>query len=310
MTRHAGAAVVVLCLCPVWSFAQSEQIVVNGASANVHKAPTTASPVIATAPRGAALDVTRNIGSWLKVAWPDAPDGVGYVHVSLVTTARPPLSGRSAGLASRSPRSAQDSRIMSTGTYRQAIEDVARHGSLTNAGNAASAANGDNGAGNGNAYTESAGMYITPTAHVVGLGGRMAGSTLGWGASVRAWPHRHLGVQVDVSRYSLASPGMPALTSVQFAPSVLYRLPDRVTDYFWVRPYFGGGATMHRQSLVAGVTDTALGYQAFGGAEFTFASVPRFAVSADAGYRRWPNAFASFDLGGVAFSVAGHWYFK
>jgi hypothetical protein len=301
MIRHAAAAALVLCLCPAWLFGQTTELVVKGASANIHKAPTTASPVIDTAPRGAVLDVTRDLGSWLKIAWPDAPDGVGYVHVSLVTTARSSLTRRnetagSALIARPAPGGA-------TGTpsaYRQAIEAVAQHGTLTNAGTVESDAN-----------AETAGTYIRPTAHVVGFGGRMTGSTIGYGVSARAWPGRRLGLQIDLSRYSLTNPAMPARqTSIQFAPSVLYRLDDHVTDYVWVRPYFGGGASLHRQSLGEGLSDTTFGYQAFGGGEFTFAGVPRFAISADAGYRWSRSPFAGFDLGGPTFSLAGHWYFR
>ena len=29
------------------------------------------------------LEVTRDIGAWVKVAWPEAPDGFGYVHQSM-----------------------------------------------------------------------------------------------------------------------------------------------------------------------------------------------------------------------------------
>ena len=36
--------------------------------------------IVGQAPRGAVLEVTRDIGSWVKVTWPEAPDGIGYVH--------------------------------------------------------------------------------------------------------------------------------------------------------------------------------------------------------------------------------------
>lgn len=300
MNRHAAAAAVVLCLCPAWLFAQNAELVVNSASANVHKAPTTASPVIDTAPRGTVLDVTRNLGSWVRVSWPDAPDGVGYVHVSAVTTARRALSRRGDGASGS--RTVQDAGPATPAAYRQAIDAVARHGSMDDAATAVDVESADG---------ASAGLYIRPPRHVVGLGGLMSGSTIGYGISARAWPHRHLGVQVDVSRYALTSPATPGRqTSVQFAPSVLYRLSDRVTDYVWVRPYFGAGATLHRQSVVPGVSDSTLGYQAFGGGEFTFASVPRFALSADVGYR-WSQApIGGLDLRGMAFSFGGRWYFR
>ena len=42
-----------------------------------------ARPAIGQAARGAKLAVTRNVGDWVKVAWPSAADGVGYVRVSV-----------------------------------------------------------------------------------------------------------------------------------------------------------------------------------------------------------------------------------
>jgi hypothetical protein len=32
--------------------------------------------------RGRTLLVTRQLGSWVKVSWPEAEDGAGYLHVS------------------------------------------------------------------------------------------------------------------------------------------------------------------------------------------------------------------------------------
>jgi hypothetical protein len=307
MVRHAAAAAVVLCICPAWLFAQSTQVVVKTASANVHRAPTTASPVIDTAPRGAVLEVTSDLGSWVKVSWPDAPGGVAYVHESTITTARTPLArrGGTAGSAS-APQTPSDSGAAGARTYRREIASVARHGSIDSAGNAEAMEP----AGNGG-YATASDLYIRPPAHIVGFGGRMTGSTLGYGVSARAWPHRHLGFQVDMSRYTLTSPGAPArLTSMVFAPSALYRFADRVNEYVWVRPYIGGGATLHRQNLGPGFTDTTLGYQAFGGGELTFASMPRFAIGVDAGHRWSQEPSNGLDLGGVTFSISGHWYFK
>ncbi len=45
MNRLAAAVGVALCLSPTWLHAQSTQLTVKTASATVHKAPTTASPV-------------------------------------------------------------------------------------------------------------------------------------------------------------------------------------------------------------------------------------------------------------------------
>jgi hypothetical protein len=99
---------------------------------------------------------------------------------------------------------------------------------------------------------------------------------------------------------------------------VLYTLPDRLTDYVWLRPYVGGGVGWHhatvRSSLTpeadSGTIDTRLARQILGGAEVIFSSAPQFALSADYRYR-WPRTlFESFELGGRGFSVAGHWYVK
>jgi hypothetical protein len=138
------------------------------------------------------------------------------------------------------------------------------------------------------------------------------------GGSVRAAIHDRLGVQIEVSRYATTSAlTQQRLTSVQFAPSVMYSLPDRLTDYVWLRPYLGGGLTWYRSSVgsatpVVGdsVTDVRMGRQVFGGTELIFAAAPRFALSADYGYRWSQTPFGGFDLGGNAVSVSGHWYVK
>jgi hypothetical protein len=98
---------------------------------------------------------------------------------------------------------------------------------------------------------------------------------------------------------------------------VLYSLPDRVTDYLWMRPYLGSGATLRRHSFGTGTSaagDSTSGYgfglQAFGGGELTFAGAPQFALSADLGYRWFQTPLAGFDLGGLGLTVSAHWYVK
>jgi hypothetical protein len=144
----------------------------------------------------------------------------------------------------------------------------------------------------------------------------MGGPSLGFGATGRAWSSKRVGIQFEMSRYALnAAPGQ--LTSSQFTPSLLYSLRDRVTDYLWVRPYLGAGPSLQRQTMNGGaagatdsVSDNRLGFQAFGGGEVTFASAPRFALSADLGYHWLPTSFGGFELGGLGLSVSGHWYIK
>src|SRR5262245_57570527 len=84
MIRHAAVVALAVCLSPSWvSAQQTTQFTVNVPTADVRLMPSTGSPVIGHAPRGMVLDVTRDIGAWVKVAWPEAQDGIGYVHASM-----------------------------------------------------------------------------------------------------------------------------------------------------------------------------------------------------------------------------------
>jgi hypothetical protein len=84
-----------------------------------------------------------------------------------------------------------------------------------------------------------------------------------------------------------------------------------------LRPYFGAGAALDRSTLKdeaagsgASASRNGQGFQTFGGAELSFPSVAKFALSADVGYRSSRIPFAGFELGGPALTVSGHWYFK
>src|SRR5262245_1567329 len=79
MNTRTGALAVALCLGPAWVGAQTVEIRVTTPSANVYKTPSTGSLVIGSAPLGTVLEVTRELGSWVKVPWPDAQEGFGYV---------------------------------------------------------------------------------------------------------------------------------------------------------------------------------------------------------------------------------------
>jgi hypothetical protein len=290
MIRHLAAITVVLCLSPSWLCAQSTVFKVNTASASVHKSPSTGSPVIGKATRDAVLEVTRELGSWVKVVWPDAQDGLGYVHVSTGSIARGSIAvpNRPAGFTAAGPALGS-------------VPTPAPHREHTEAGEAA---------------VSTRTVYVSTPTHIVGVGGRVGGPSLGFGASVRAWPRRRLGIQLEMSRYALTdTPGH--FTSSQLTPSLLYSLPDRLTDYLLVRPYLGAGPSLQRQTLNSATTglsdsvsDNRLGFQAFAGGEVTFASVPRFALSADFGYHWFPSSVAGFALGGPGLSVSGHWYVK
>ena len=285
--------VVMFLLNSSWVVAQGPEFRVEAVSAGVHLAPSTGSPVIGRAQRGALLEVTRDLGSWVKIAWPEAQDGVGYVHVSMGSRGAAPAtdSTAAAGLTSaRTPGSAS-----------------------------APAAATSPGATGASASLSSQPGYVTPPTHVMGLGAKMGGSMFGSGASARAWVHDRFGLQIEVTRSSLTSPVAPErMTATQLAPSLLYSLPDRVTDYVWVRPYLGAGPRLFRHTISLGpqplaggsVAENRLGLQAFGGGELTFASLPRFALSADVRYGWFRNSPAGFDRDGLGFSVSGHWYVR
>src|SRR3954452_3805007 len=87
MIRRLAAGVLALALTPAMLHAQAPvqapAVTVTAASADVHKGPSTVTPVIGHVARGAALPIARNLGSWVKIAWPSAPDGVAYVHVTM-----------------------------------------------------------------------------------------------------------------------------------------------------------------------------------------------------------------------------------
>jgi hypothetical protein len=286
--RHFSVVAIVLCLTPSLVSAQTTEFTVNVQSAAVRKAPSTGSPVVGQAPRGAILDVTRDIGAWVKVAWPDAPDGVGYVHQSMGTLSQPSTMEErvAAAFATPSPMSEPVSAAQSTASIE--------------------------------APASSRTVYVPPPTHVVGLGGQMSGSAPGFGFTSRIWSRNRLGIQLDLSRSRLTSASSPErLRSTQFAPSVIYSLPDYVSDNVWLRPYFGGGGALTRSTLgsttpevIASVSDSSFGFRAFGGAEVTIPNVPRFAVSADLGYQWSQQPFEGFELGGLGFSISGHWYVK
>ena len=286
MLRHVAAVAIVLCLTPSSVYAQSAAFTVSTNSADVYQAPSTGSSVIGHAQRGAVLPVTRELGSWVKVSWPDARDGAGYVHVSTGS-----LTTASAAAPAAAPRVEPVSPApgSSAATRTSAGEQLVPRAS-----------------------------YVTPPTHIVGVGGLLGGSTFGYGVTGRVWSKDRLGFQLRLSHSSVTiDPSPDRLSSTQFAPSVLYSWPDKVTDSVWVRPYVGGGPNIHHQTLNLGLlgaggtmSDTSFGFQSFGGGELTFPSVPRFAVSAELGYRWTQTPFAGYDLGGMGVAVSAHWYVR
>jgi hypothetical protein len=292
MIRQAAAVVVVLLLSPSWVTAQGTELTINVASASVHKSPSTASPVIGHVGRGARLEVTRDVGDWVKVVWPAAADGVGYVRSNLGSMAQ------STGSKAPIQNTATTTRTATQPTQRMVTSSTVEPAQT---GNRLPVRN----------TTPSSGA-----SHVFGVGARLGGPSFGVGASARGWTRGRLGIQFEVSRYSMSEPiTLTSMSSTQFGPSALFAFNDHVADYTWVRPYVGTGVNFYRSSMTSpGVgiemSDSSMGYQIFGGGELSFASLPQFAVSAELSYH-WSSApFPGFELGGTGLSIAGHWYMK
>jgi hypothetical protein len=284
-------AVAAICLMPVPAAAQSTVLTINIARADVRMSPSIASPVIGEAPRGAVLEVTRDVGDWVKVAWPDAPDGAGYVRVSAGSLSGPALKPFSLAPSTRAGAGAESA--ASTPSVRADVQEVERRIFAH----------------------ERTSEYVTPPGNTIGLGGSISGSTIGYGLSGRIWSGRGVGVQLDLSRYSVVAAGTAnRVVSVQFAPSVLYALPEALTDYLRVRPYVGGGPRLWNSSLRTGglrlASEKRHSWQVFGGTEVTLASAPRFAFSLDFRYDSSSAPFAGITFGSVGFTAAGHWYVR
>jgi hypothetical protein len=168
MVRHAAAVAVVMLLSPAWLRADSTTLTITVASANVHKAPSTGSAVLGQAPRGAVLQVTRELGSWVQVSWPAAQDGAGYVHVTWGSIARGPMPG--ARRDAPPPRHARP-----TCALRRGAAPRTASGNRTGAGD------------------EAPGVSRQPRARP-DLGARIGSSPAGFGISARGWRRNRLGL--------------------------------------------------------------------------------------------------------------------
>ena len=183
MIRLAAAVVIAVGLSQTLVHAQSAVFTVGAEPAEVHMSPSTASPVVGTARVGAAIEVRRELGSWIAIAWPGARDGEAFVHVSRGSVARRaiPSDRAAANLSSSAPV-----------VERQTPEAPRADGDI------------------GRQRSPLPPVYVTPP-HIVGLGLRMGGLWPGGiGASGRMW-QKAVGFQVSVSHQTLTNPlGHPA----------------------------------------------------------------------------------------------------
>ena len=316
MIRRAVAIAVALALSQVVLQGQDVAFTISVPSADVYKGPSTVTPVIGHVPRGATLSVLRNLGSWVKVPWPDAQDGVAYVHVTMgnlapantngVTPNKPPR-GSSASLSGSASTQTSTPAIAGGGPAPSTLAGLT-------APQPTPGSRPHRGPRERVVVRSQGGAAIS---HIFGAGA-VFGSTDTFGATARAWRDNRLGVQIGFTRDAMTSDVAPGrVTAWQFEPAVVYGLYDFVSDYFWIRPYVGSGVSIRHQTLnpstqgaAAVASDTGAGFRAFGGGEVTFAGAPRFALSVEAGYRAVPTPFPGFAPDHVGLSISGHWYFK
>jgi hypothetical protein len=288
MIRRASAVAIALVLNVTPLFGQSAgapvaELTVKASTADVHKYPSVASPVIGTARSGMVLGITRNLGSWVEVPWPNTEGGVAFLHVNTGTITRRATSA--------APNEAQAAIAQ--------VRDV----------EAACMAAGDSGArvrpAASGAPASDRPTYVSLPPRRLGLGASMNSSTMRFGLTARTWWNNRLGVQFYASRPQIESADGQSIPAMQVAPSVVYSLPDAVTNAMWLRPYVGAGPRVYHAH-----DQTGLGYEAFGGAEATLAAMPQFSLSADVGYRWSRPSIDGFEPRQVAFSLSGHWYVK
>lgn len=309
MTRMRIAIAAAFSLIATTVHAQGTHFTVSAASASVYKAPTNVSPVIGEAKQGLTLEVTRDVGSWVKVAWSTAPDGVGYVRKDAGRMGTPGTAAAAAPAAPSAGSSRAGSAPASTAAAPVMSPSAASIAAATP--RSASAQPGPT------VRPQSVPTgYVAPS-HRFGMGGQIGGSAVGSGFSARGWSKsQKFGVQMDVTHHAMTNEVFfTRMSSTQFGPRVLYAFRDHVSDSTWVRPYAGAGAHVLRASVtdpVSGVamSDTRMAAQFFGGTELTLAAVPRLGLSADVGYQWYQSPFVGYTLDGMMMTVSAHWYFR
>ena len=294
MIRYTAAVVLAIVLHPALARGQDTVLTVDVPSADVYKSATTAAPVIGHAPRGTVLPVARNLGSWVKVTWPDGPDGFAYVHVTMGHVGPPGAEPP----APRTPQRASFEPASQTPTLPPPQPSPVR------------APAGDRIAPRSNPQPKA-------ISHLLGVGG-LIGSMDNFGATARAWRKNRLGFQAAFTRDAVTSDvAAGRVTALQVEPAVVVALFDRVSDYIWIRPYVGSGLTFRHETLTPATpvalespSDNGTGFRVFGGSEITYAAMTQFGLSVEVGYRHLPTAFAGFEPSPLSVAIAGHWYIK
>ena len=74
MIRHVLVGVLAIVLIPVGLRAQTT-LTIEAPSIDVHESATVTAPIIGYVQRGRVLQVTREDGDWVMVAWPESAAG-------------------------------------------------------------------------------------------------------------------------------------------------------------------------------------------------------------------------------------------
>jgi hypothetical protein len=297
MARCVVLVILALTLNAATLYAQNPVFTVTVKWANVHNQPSTGSPVIGHAPRNTVLRVTRQLGSWAAVVWPESPNGLGYVHVTLGRIAVPAAKRA----ASTSPRPPSPHPVARQAAAAPAPKSPPAPVPVTTAQRPAV----------GDRIPSSLPPAGSRISHIFGVGG-MVGSMSSWGATGRWWRDKHLGIQETITHDAMTSDVAPGrVTAIQIEPGVVYGLFDYGPGDVWIRPYLGSGLSFRVQTLkdplAMPISDSGVGFHVFGGTELTLA---HFGLSAEAGYRRQPTPFAGFEPDRFGVAIAGHWYIK
>ena len=312
MTRWVAVFALALSVSSSPLHAQSTMFTVTVPSADIRQSPSASSPIVGHRNKGQILDVRRELGSWVEVAWPAASSGVAYINLNMgsirhsAPAPRRPMTIAEYAATNTPLRPAAASTTGALATADATCSCVQSPVVTSPAVRTSTAA----------APMRPATTYVVPK-HSLGVGGKIGGATRSVGATGRAWSQRRIGVQLEISSDASANAGAARLRSQQVASSVLYAPPSWVGDFVWLRPYAGGGTTFYRSTLNSTTlavgertTDHGLGVQVFGGGELTFASVPRFALSADIGYHKWPASLTRFEPRKLGIKVSAHWYVR
>ena len=302
---RAATVVLALALASTPLHAQDAVFTVTVPSAEVHAGPSMANPIVGHVSRGTQLTVSRNLGSWVRVSWPGGRDGIGYVHVTMGRLALANAAARPAATAPAVARPPATAAPLVTRPPATAAPPVTRPPATEPARPPVAKPLAPRSAPN-----------PPPANHLVGVGG-LVGLMSAIGGTARVWHDDRLAIQVGVTRdVRTSAVAAGRVTSVQLEPGLVYALFDRVTDYVWFRPYVGSSVGFRHQTftvadpLPASASAKGIGVRVFAGSEVMFASAPRFGLSVDVGYRRFPTPYQGFETDPLSASIAVHWYIK